>query len=301
LDVVSPKETNKSDAARNVATVNTASPANSVGEGGVNPDGISQNPNANDKPDGLSNPDKADMPQLILSKNSACKGDKIEIKTNVSDKGTWYANNKEIAVNTASINYTLTDDKDVDIMFKSDKRTILKTINVVNSSLAIVNEKQKDGLYNLKLNNKQTIGNWYINNRLVRTNENGISHNFKSVGKHTVKVVTVNAKCADVLEDVVEIKPMGNIFIPNVLTPDGDGKNDTYKVEIENYVKFSLQIYDLNSNLVFATNDPNIGWNGKYNNTDNQCTSGNYAGLLRYQLQGEEAKTKNIKITLITN
>ena len=66
-------------------------------------------------------------------------------------------------------------------------------------------------------------------------------------------------------------------FLPNAFTPDGDGLNDLFKPEIDNYLSYEMLIFDRNGELVFETNDPYVGWNGSFQNNDYFCPAGVYA------------------------
>jgi gliding motility-associated-like protein len=55
-----------------------------------------------------------------------------------------------------------------------------------------------------------------------------------------------------------------NIYVPKVFTPNGDGVNDILKpilVGISAFHYFS--VYNRWGNLLFTTEDPNVGWDGK--------------------------------------
>ncbi len=56
---------------------------------------------------------------------------------------------------------------------------------------------------------------------------------------------------------------------PNFFSPNGDGNNDVYYVEITNkdqIQSFLVQIYNVENKLVFQSSDVNFNWNGEYNN-----------------------------------
>jgi gliding motility-associated-like protein len=55
------------------------------------------------------------------------------------------------------------------------------------------------------------------------------------------------------------------VNIPNVFTPNEDGKNDTYKVENISLEMFHLQIFNRWGQEVFQTNNPLKSWDGTYN------------------------------------
>jgi gliding motility-associated-like protein len=57
---------------------------------------------------------------------------------------------------------------------------------------------------------------------------------------------------------------------PNVFSPNGDGNNDVYAIEIENkemIKSFLVQIFNVENKIVFESNNPDFEWNGEYNNT----------------------------------
>ena len=66
--------------------------------------------------------------------------------------------------------------------------------------------------------------------------------------------------------------------LPNVFTPNGDGKNDFF-TPLPNwrFVKdVDIKIYDRWGLLMFETNDPNVLWNGTSKDTKGKCTDGVY-------------------------
>lgn len=54
------------------------------------------------------------------------------------------------------------------------------------------------------------------------------------------------------------------IFVPNVFTPNGDGKNDVLKV-FGNYIRsIDFRIFNQWGQLIFSTTDATMGWDGKH-------------------------------------
>lgn len=64
---------------------------------------------------------------------------------------------------------------------------------------------------------------------------------------------------------VVEV-PENNIFLPNVFSPNGDGKNDVFKIQGQNIKGSRLLIFNRWGEKVFESNDQNTGWDGNYRN-----------------------------------
>ncbi len=54
------------------------------------------------------------------------------------------------------------------------------------------------------------------------------------------------------------------VFIPTGFTPNGDGKNDTFKVIGNNLDEVYLAVYNRWGELIFETRDPSAGWDGTY-------------------------------------
>jgi len=105
------------------------------------------------------------------------------------------------------------------------------------------------------------------------------------------------------LNDVSETKPTEpineSIFIPNIITPNGDGKNDVLVIEIENEVLFDLKITDSQGNVMFESKLKQLQWDGMHQLTGTKCKIGWYAMVLRYQTKNmTEAKVVHQKVWL---
>ncbi len=59
----------------------------------------------------------------------------------------------------------------------------------------------------------------------------------------------------------------GKYFIPNVFSPNADGENDVFYVysNLKCVKDFSLKIYSRWGEMLFQTDDPQLGWNGIHN------------------------------------
>lgn len=53
---------------------------------------------------------------------------------------------------------------------------------------------------------------------------------------------------------------------PDVFTPNGDGANDYYSIEIQNINNFHVMIMDVNNKIVFESSDPQFKWDGSVRN-----------------------------------
>ncbi|MES2779298.1 MAG: gliding motility-associated C-terminal domain-containing protein [Bacteroidota bacterium] len=88
--------------------------------------------------------------------------------------------------------------------------------------------------------------------------------------------------------------------IPNVFSPNGDGKNDKFVIVIENETTYYLTIMDKNGNKVFESYDKNTHWDGKDYKSGAVCPAGVYHQIFRYKLKGAQSeRTTAGTITLI--
>jgi gliding motility-associated-like protein len=69
----------------------------------------------------------------------------------------------------------------------------------------------------------------------------------------SVTVFVYDSKCAK-----------NDVYIPNIFTPNGDGKNDVLYVRGNNITELYFTIYDRWGEEVFHTTDQTIGWKGDY-------------------------------------
>ncbi len=76
-------------------------------------------------------------------------------------------------------------------------------------------------------------------------------------------IVTSSRGCKDSAAEMVIIT---NAFkVPNVFTPNGDGKNDVFHVTAGAMQSYSIEIYNRWGEVMFTGNDPNIDWTGMTN------------------------------------
>ena len=69
----------------------------------------------------------------------------------------------------------------------------------------------------------------------------------------------------DILHDLDAKRPL--IYVPNVFSPNNDGNNDVFKIEISGTARiesFKFQIFNRWGGLVFESDQENIGWKGDF-------------------------------------
>ncbi len=116
----------------------------------------------------------------------------------------------------------------------------------------------------------------------------------------TCYVVTLLAPDVCPLQDSVCVNykiKCGEIFVPSIFSPNGDGVNDNFKVHGRCLVKIQMSVFDRWGNLVFYTDDVDDGWDGTYKGKE--MNSGTFVyRLFVTSLYGETEELKgNVTLT----
>lgn len=119
-------------------------------------------------------------------------------------------------------------------------------------------------------------------------------------GIYTVNIIRENGcPAAGTMEVLHVCEPF--VFIPNAFTPDGDGVNDIFKPFVNNVTNYSLRIVNRRGQTVFYSDNPEIGWDGTFENQDAPIDV--YIYRLNYRgfdFEGSRVKGKELgQITLV--
>ena len=97
-----------------------------------------------------------------------------------------------------------------------------------------------------------------------------------------------------------EIKIQENestILLPNIFTPNGDGKNDFLSIKIGEVTEFSVVILNQANKVIYTSNDPNFSWDGI--TLEGEITpAGNYVYYISAKEQSGKILTKYSNLTI---
>lgn len=103
--------------------------------------------------------------------------------------------------------------------------------------------------------------NWSFGEGSTST-QNNPSHTYNEVGTYSVMLIVSNGLCSDTADITIKTN-IASIFIPEVLTPNGDGQNDVFYIKgIEYFPDNELFIFNRWGNLVYKIKSYNNTWNG---------------------------------------
>lgn len=139
-------------------------------------------------------------------------------------------------------------------------------------------------------------------------NKDKVCNNYRdSLGKWYVCLEASNELgCTDTICKEIEYTYFFLITPYNVFTPgpnslgDGDGMNDEFVIDITGHTKYSITIVNRWGQNVFKSEDSNVSWNGKVNNTGAVAPDGTYYWVITYENEeDDEEHTINGVVTLI--
>ncbi len=100
------------------------------------------------------------------------------------------------------------------------------------------------------------------------TGATGLSHTINGLTPNTTINITVRTIVANACQvssgSATAITVTDQVFVPNVFTPNGDGKNDVLLVFSNITQSLHFQVFNQWGEKVFETDDKSIGWTGTY-------------------------------------
>ncbi len=110
-------------------------------------------------------------------------------------------------------------------------------------------------------------------------------HPYRDTGLFVVTQIVIHPSgCRDTATANVDVRPEVRFHLPNAFTPNGDGLNDEYQGVgiMDGAQNFSMTIWNRWGEMIFETNNPNEGWNGKKFNTGQDAPNGVYVVYVRF-------------------
>ncbi len=107
----------------------------------------------------------------------------------------------------------------------------------------------------------------------IVTDETPLSYTYLHPGNYFVKLLVSSDKGPETCIHEFYLKTEGKpivvdtslVQVPNVFTPNGDGKNDVFRVKSQSLKSFNATIINRWGRVVYSWSNPDEGWNGKVN------------------------------------
>ncbi|MEO8761800.1 MAG: PKD domain-containing protein, partial [Bacteroidia bacterium] len=99
------------------------------------------------------------------------------------------------------------------------------------------------------------------------SNQTNPLYTYANSGIYNITLITTSPNgCKDTAVKTIVVDEDFAIYVPNAFTPNGDGKNETFKAEADGISNFTMYVFDRWGNNIFTTHDINTGWDGRRNN-----------------------------------
>jgi len=145
------------------------------------------------------------------------------------------------------------------------------------------NESQNATSYLVDFGNGETEASTNLSDTYLGT--------FTLPGTYTVTLTASNGICTDTDQMQVIVNPYAPLVIhlPNVFTPDGDGTNDGFYIDVENGVTIQVIIVNRWDNVMFEINDFVTKWDGTFGGSE--ASEGTY--FYKYTITGLDGTTQS--------
>jgi gliding motility-associated-like protein len=243
--------------------------------------------------------DSSLLPQIKISanRNTICSGENILLNAIIANPGqdprlSWYRNNETIATDVSTFSFSAFND--------GDKLYCVMTTNIdgCSSTSGFVSDTitfnvnpipliellpadtviEKGGSVKIRANASNDISSisW---NPVSGLNLPTVLDPEASpiISQQYILTVVSQNGCRNI--DSVKVIVKSPLYIPNAFTPNGDSKNDLFKIPAGHGIdNGNLSIYDRWGNLVYSTTDLNKGWDGTLK--EKNMPSGTYVYML---------------------
>lgn len=165
-----------------------------------------------------------------------------------------------LAANTYSV--TITDSKNckLDTAFKMGQPDSITVTSAITPNDCQGTDNQ--GAVALTVSGGTTPYSFLWNTNPIQTGQDitGVAN-----GNYLARITDANS-CADSILSVVDYDNCCTPYLPNAFTPNGDGKDDIYRLVFKGDIKLiEFSVYNRFGQRVYTTDVPGEGWDGKYN------------------------------------
>ena len=82
---------------------------------------------------------------------------------------------------------------------------------------------------------------------------------------YQIRAVSNDAVPKESLSNLFRVQLEVLIFLPNAFTPNGDDLNDFFEAKGQFFQNFSMKIFNRWGELIFVSDNPDVGWDGTFN------------------------------------
>lgn len=88
-------------------------------------------------------------------------------------------------------------------------------------------------------------------------------HEYEFAGIYEVRLAATDLNgCDYTLSEVIEVRKVDGIYTPSAFSPNGDGRNDLFRVGTYQIENFQIKVFNRWGQLVFESQNPDFSWDG---------------------------------------
>lgn len=106
---------------------------------------------------------------------------------------------------------------------------------------------------------------------------------------NTAVIAQYSSSSTDNNSNIIPKESLLNVVLPNIFTPNGDGRNDFLELTIEGVTDFSVVVLDNMGNVIYQSEDVRFKWDGTMPNGE-KASKGHYV----YYITGKDSEGKLI-------
>ena len=107
------------------------------------------------------------------------------------------------------------------------------------------------------------------------------THVYGNYGDYSVVLIASNGVCSDTATSMIHVTLVSSLTVPNVFTPNGDGKNDLFTLNAVNIGSITLTIFDRwGLKMYEETKNGSAAWDGK-NKSGKLVPDGTYFYIIK--------------------
>lgn len=122
-----------------------------------------------------------------------------------------------------------------------------------------------------------------------------VSEDATAIEEETIEEETIEEETVETEERIEDVEE--NISLPNIFTPNNDGANDFFSIEMSDKLDFQIVVIDQTNTVVFQSNDKNFRWDGTMMSGE-PAPSGNYVYFLSAKTMSGKDFVKSSKLRI---
>jgi len=222
-----------------------------------------------------------DVPNV--NDTSVCKGSPITLMMPIVSGVTykWYDTLTGGSLLSSSLNYTtpkifITTTYYIEAVNTYNCKSDRLDLDVIAKNVPVAsftyNSTVSNGQYDLNFNcttNNPDFFHWIFGDTTIPGNVSYLQNpmfTYPVAGSYDVMLIVGNGLgCTDTIIKKVVAGANNPAFVPTTFTPNGDGKNDIFRVRGEQFHLKEMRIYDQWGTLIYSTDASNPQWDGSVN------------------------------------